>query len=51
MMTDEEVLQKVVKLRAVGLNTSTTEDQKALYEDTNTIKIIHFLSVSFVEFT
>ena len=53
MMSDEEVLQKVVKLRAVGLNTSTTEDQKALYvyEDTNTIKIIHFLSVSFVEFT
>nr|XP_022315834.1 serine/threonine-protein kinase LMTK2-like isoform X3 [Crassostrea virginica] len=30
MMSDEEVLQKVVKLRAVGLNTSTTEDQKAL---------------------
>ena len=53
MMSDEEVLQKVVKLRAVGLNTSTTEDQKALYvdEDTNTIKIIHFLSVSSVEFT
>ena len=49
MMSDEEVLQKVVKLRAVGLNTSTTEDQKTLYA--NTIKIIHFLSVSFVEFT
>lgn len=31
MMSDEEVLQKVVKLRAVGLNTTAAEDHKALY--------------------
>lgn len=30
-MSDEEVLQKVVKLRAVGLNTTAAEDHKALY--------------------
>lgn len=30
-MSDEEVLQKVVKLRAVGLNTTAAEDLKALY--------------------
>lgn len=30
-MSDEDVLQKVVKLRAVGLNTTAAEDHKAVY--------------------
>lgn len=34
-MSDEEVLQKVVKLRAVGLNTTAAEDHKALYVQVN----------------
>lgn len=54
MMSDEEVLQKVVKLRAVGLNTTAAEDHKALYvqvhvdvdrEDFSHYTIVNFLVV------
>lgn len=41
MMSDEEVLQKVVKLRAVGLNTTVADDHKAVYVQVDVDRKIH----------
>lgn len=50
MMSDEEVLQKVVKLRAVGLNTTAAEDHKALYVqvDVDREDFSHYTNVNFL---
>lgn len=51
-MSDEEVLQKVVKLRAVGLNTTAAEDHKAVYvqedEDVDRERLFTQINVNFL---
>lgn len=51
VMSDEEVLQKVVKLRAVGLNTTAAEDHKALYVqvDVDREDFSHYINVNFLD--